>query len=140
MKRRTSLLTLLALAIAPLSGQQQVIRTLYQETATIANGQSLSAAIDLKGRPLIGIVIPAAWTAAKRTFQVSLDGTTYNNLYNLQGDELTSEASTNRFIAMTQFEFLPVRYVKVRSGTSAVPVNQGAARTIILATRDVDGK
>lgn len=139
MNRRNFLIAL-ALLCVPATGQQQVIRTLYQETVTIANGQSLSAAVDLKGRSLIGIVMPSSWTTAKLTFQVSLDGTTYNDLYNLQGDEMTSEASTSRFIAMTQFEFLPVRYVKIRSGTSGTPVNQGAARTIILATRDVDGK
>lgn len=140
MNRRKFLIALMALLAIPATGQQQVIRTLYSETATIAINQSLSAAIDLKGRPLVGILMPASWTTARLSFQVSLDGSTYVDLYNTQGDEFISEASTSRFIAMTQFEFLPVRYVKIRSGTSAVPVNQAAARSLVLATRDVDGK
>ena len=74
-------------------------------------------------------MMPSAWTTAQPSFQVSLDGSTYVNLCNTQGDEFISEASTSRFIAMSQFEFLPVRYVKIRSGTSAVPVNQAAARS-----------
>lgn len=138
-RRRNFLIALIALLAIPATGQQ-IVRTLYSETATIAINQSLSAAIDLKGRSLVGIIMPSAWTTAQLSFQVSLDGSTYVNLYNTQGDEFISEASTSRFIAMSQFEFLPVRYVKIRSGTSAVPVNQAAARSLVLATRDVDGK
>lgn len=138
MTRRTLFLSIFLLA--GILSAQQIVKTLWQETATIANGASLSAAVDLKGRTLVGIVMPATWTTANITFQVSLDGTTYNDLYNLLGDELNATAAASRFIALTQFEFLPVRYVKVRSGTSALAVNQGGARTIILATRDVDGK
>lgn len=138
-RRRNFLIALIALLAIPATGQQ-IVRTLYSETATIAINQSLSAAIDLKGRSLVGIMMPSAWTTAQLSFQVSLDGSTYVNLYNTQGDEFISEASTSRFIAMSQFEFLPVRYVKIRSGTSAVPVNQAAARSLVLATRDVDGK
>lgn len=138
-RRRNFLIALIALLAIPATGQQ-IVRTLYSETATIAINQSLSAAIDLKGRSLVGIMMPSAWTTAQLSFQVSLDGSTYVNLYNTQGDEFISEASTSRFIAISQFEFLPVRYVKIRSGTSAVPVNQAAARSLVLATRDVDGK
>lgn len=140
MNRRIFIVALLALLVIPLTGQQQVIRTLYSESAVIATDESLSGAVDLKGRPLVGILMPSAWDTAKLSFQVSLNGSTYVNLYNIQGDEFVSEASASRFIAMTQFEFLPVRYVKIRSGTSATPVTQSSSRTLILATRDVDGK
>ena len=40
-------------------------------SATIANGASLSGAVYVGNRRLIGIQMPAAWTAAVLTFQVS---------------------------------------------------------------------
>ena len=46
-------------------------------SVTIANGTSLSAAVNLGSGKLRGIALPAAWTAAVLSFQVSLDGTTF---------------------------------------------------------------
>lgn len=135
MTRRSLLLSVLLLLAPALVQSQQVVGPLYTETTTIANGESVSGTIDTKGRSLVGVIMPASWTAARLTFQVSLDGSTWNDLYNLYGDEFTSEAAASRFVAMSPYEFLPVRYVRIRSGTSGTPVNQGGARTLKLMTR-----
>lgn len=103
----------------------------------IANGASLSGAIDtgnVGSSKLIGIEMPAAWTAAALTFQVSTDGTNYFNLHT-DAAEATATAAAAIVIALradlasvlSQF-----RYFKVRSGTAGVAVNQGAARTGFL--------
>ena len=101
----------------------------------IANGQSLSAAAQVGGYLLCGIIMPSAWTAAALTFQASKDGTTYNNLYSDGGVEHTVVADASRHIKIDPQDFAGVQYVKVRSGTSGTPVAQGAARTITLVVR-----
>jgi hypothetical protein len=107
-------------------------------TATIANGTSLSGALNLGGLRLFGIVMPAAWTTASLTFQMSPDGgTTWVNLYDVNGNELTASASTSRFIVLDPTNFASIAMLKVRSGTSGTPVNQGQDSTLQLILRAV---
>lgn len=110
-------------------------------TATIASGASLSAAQKVDGK-LVGIIIPSAWTSAGMTFQASHDGTTFADVW----DSATGTAaertiasgniptSSTRFLALSLADWIGVNFVKVRSGTSGSPVNQGAARSVILVT------
>lgn len=102
-------------------------------SVTIANGASLSGAIDCsEGRPA-RIVIPSAWTTANLTFQTSYDGTTYNDLYDAFGTEYTvTVGGASRGIILPLADFIGVRYLKVRSGTTGTPVTQGADRTLKL--------
>lgn len=104
--------------------------------AGIANGASLSGAIDLGDQRLHRVAMPAAWTAAGLTFQASADGVTFNDLYNEAGEyALTSTVvAASRSIVVDQAIFYGIRYLKVRSGTAAAAVNQGGARTLTLVT------
>lgn len=102
-------------------------------TATIASGASLSAAIDLGGATLSGIVVPASWTTANLTFQVSLDGTTWYDLY-ADGAEVSVAATAGKMHRVSIGDWLGWRHVKIRSGTTGAPVNQAADRTLTLAT------
>lgn len=106
----------------------QVVTT----TATIANGASLSGAIDLSTGKLARIAMPASWTAANLTFQASYDGATYNDLYDQNGTEYTVTAAASRSILVPFADFIGIRYLKIRSGTSGAAVNQGADRTLNL--------
>jgi hypothetical protein len=101
-------------------------------TATIANGASLSGAVDLGGATMVAIQMPANWTAANLTFQLSADGVTYAELQDELGNTFTVTAAASLAIASAALAatFLGARYLKVRSGTSGVPINQGAARDI----------
>jgi len=101
-------------------------------TATIANGASLSDAIQADGSAVVGVVMPAAWTAANLTIQASADDTTYNNVYDELGTEKTIVASTDRYIPLNPADFLGANSIKVRSGTAGTPVNQAAARSVIV--------
>lgn len=102
----------------------------------IASGASLSSVVDLTNVLLTGILMPAEWTSAAITFSASLDGSTYGDVYNADGDEYTissANAVASRFITLDPRDFAGCRYLKVRSGTAAAGVNQGADRTLVLA-------
>lgn len=103
------------------------------ELATIAEGAALSNAVSLDGYKYFTILMPAQWTAASLTFQGSIDGTTYYNLYT-DGSEVTeSVAAGNAYaVNMNALAFASLKYLKIRSGTAATPVNQAAARTISI--------
>lgn len=102
--------------------------------ATIAAGQSLSAEIDLGAMTLVGIAMPAAWTAASLTFQISFDGgVTWLEHYNSSGSETTFTVATGQYIAVDPTLWRGVNALKVRSGTAAAAVVQtgGAALGLI---------
>lgn len=114
---------------------------LTQKTVTIASGASLSGAIsmhlDQNPQVPVALEMPATWTAAGLTFQASYDGVTYNNVYDDGGTELTLTVSSSRHVTLEPRYFVGIRYLKVRSGTSGTPVNQGGDRDINVLTRPV---
>jgi hypothetical protein len=109
------------------------------QPATIAAGQSLSGAVSLGALTLVGISMPGTWTTAPLTFQVSPDGgTTWQELYDGAGNEVTIQAAANQFViplADPSYLWRGVNMVKVRSGTSAAPVVQSAGAVVNIATR-----
>jgi len=112
--------------------------------ATIASGESLSDAIDMSAFAtnkdnyrLFDLSMPEEWTTANLTFQTSYDGVTYKNFQDGQGTEITIVAIANVNITLDPAIFAAVPYIKVRSGTRATPVNQAAARDILLVLRSV---
>ncbi len=102
----------------------------FASTLTIANGASLSNAIDLGSLRLVAIVMPVAWTPADITFLGSVDGDTYSNVYLGDGVEYSVSADASRLIFIEPIYFSMIRYLQLRSGTAGVPVNQGAARVL----------
>lgn len=102
------------------------------EDVVIANGASLSGGLNLNGRVLCGIYMPAPWTAAGLTFAAcdTLAGT-YVPIQTATA-EYAATAAASQFIALDPVVFYGVKFVKVRSGTLAAAVNQGAARTLTL--------
>jgi hypothetical protein len=111
-------------------------------SVTIANGTSLSGALDTGNvtstSTIAGFVMPASWTAANLTFQVSSDDSTYQNLHDDAGAEITVTAAAARNISLRE-DLLRVlaswRWVKVRSGTASSPVNQLAERVVEVQAR-----
>ena len=103
--------------------------------ATIAINTALSPGVDLGGLHLCGIRMPAGWDAAAITLQVSNDGQTWRDLYDVNG-EVSIPVAASRHIALELARFVGIGgMVRVRSGTGSVPVNQTAARDIELVTR-----
>ncbi|MBM3744170.1 MAG: hypothetical protein FJW34_00060 [Acidobacteria bacterium] len=109
---------------------------LHKITATIALGESLSGAVFIGGEfSLIAIEYPAAWDAAGIAFQVSLDGSNWHILRDDAGTELTNTVTAGQFREVDSSQFKSAIWLKIRSGTSSVPVAQTAARTLILHAR-----
>ncbi len=116
----------------------QIGRQYTVKLVTIANGQSLSGQIDLEGYALVGIYMPSAWTAADLTFQATdVSGGSFQNVYDDQGNEVRVTVSASCCIGIDAVAgaLAPFRFMKIRSGTSAVPVAQGADRTIKLVLK-----
>jgi len=101
-------------------------------TATIANGASLSNAVNLGTSDLISIIMPAAWTAAALTYQFSVDGTNFYDAYSGTAELTATSTGASRMISINAATYDAARYIKIRSGTSATPVNQAADRTLTL--------
>jgi hypothetical protein len=105
--------------------------------ATIANGAALSSVIDVTSLQLVGIIIPASWTTANLTFSGSPDNVTFSDVYDDGGTELKATVIAGAYVALRndfQCALSGLRYLKIRSGTTGTPVNQGGARTLALVT------
>jgi hypothetical protein len=106
---------------------------------TITNGQSLSGAATLDGKAVVGILMPAAWTAAGLSFQKSADGSTYGDVSDKNGEVTVASAGiqtgARTWIDLDPALFANAQAIKVRSGTRSAAVNQAADRvlTLILA-------
>lgn len=102
---------------------------------TIPNGTALAGGVKTDWSHVLSIGMPAAWTAAVLTFQVSQDGTTWRDLYDEFGSEVALVVAAGREIALPATRLAPYGWVRLRSGTGAVPANQGAERAFTLITR-----
>lgn len=121
-----------------------------KKETTIASGAALSSqttgtygtshgGINMAGLTLVALDMPAVWTAADITFQESSDGVTYRNVFNADGTEFKITLPlANQKIPLADLDTAGWRFIKVRSGTAAAPVNQGAERIIGLIGRDLD--
>ena len=106
--------------------------------ATIAASGSLSGEADLYPGILVGVWMPAVWTAASITFQtLSPDGSTWLELYTYPGAEVTLTVAAGQFIAVDPTQWKGITAVKVRSGTAASPVAQSAQAIVNLVTRQM---
>ena len=107
--------------------------------ATILSGTALSGPVALGAFSLVGISMPAAWTAAALTFQVSPDGgTTWQELVDNTGAAISITAAAGTFIMLVgepSYDWRGINMIRVRSGTVGVPVNQAADRVVNIITR-----
>lgn len=111
-----------------------------QSTVTILNGTALStASVDLRNEQLVGVIMPAGWDAASLTFQSGIDGQTWGNVFLATGELSfpSADVAAGNVLAFDTHVTPPMRFVKVRSGTSGAAVNQTADRVITLLTRDL---
>jgi hypothetical protein len=105
-------------------------------TFTIASSASVSDDIGLDGRVPVAIYMPAAWTAAAITFQVAYEiGGTYYDVYDSAEAELDiATPVAGKYHVLNSDDFLGATALRIRSGVTATPVNQGAEREIVVAT------
>lgn len=107
-------------------------------TTVIANGASVSAAVDLQNTAFLGFFAPAAWTTAALQIEASADGSTnwgpITDAFNSPIGSWTALTALYPY-SIDPNTFLAFRYIRFLSGTVVTPVNQGAARTFTVVTR-----
>jgi hypothetical protein len=101
-----------------------------------AGATGLSGEINIGGFEMMALEMPAAWTTANLTFKAArATGGTFYDLYDDAGNEVTvtvgGAARTITFDS-TALKFAPIEWLKIRSGTTATPVDQVTARTLYL--------
>ncbi len=101
----------------------------------IPSGAALSNEVPLMGKVIIGLQMPAAWDAANLTFLSGAVAGALGNVYD-ESAELTVQTAAGRFHALSADKWGGFRRIQLRSGTSATPVNQTAARTITVIVRE----
>jgi len=86
---------------------------------TIANGQTTSGVIDLAGKKLVGIEIPASFTGATVSFtQCRSAGGTYLPVCKEDGTSYSVTATDASYIRMNPSVFAGCAFIKVVSASS----------------------
>jgi hypothetical protein len=100
---------------------------------TIAAGETLSDAIDISAGAMVRLTMPAAWTDASLTFQISSDGLFFNNLYNYQGEEVEIPVHPGTGIIFPRDFLVGVAFLRFRSGNVGREVPQPEQREFSVA-------
>jgi hypothetical protein len=107
---------------------------------TIPAGTALSNEVNVADKRIVGIIMPAAWTAANLSFKALTSEPSalpkvpvYGEVVDNAGSAVSVTAAAAVYIALADtFPGEAWGRIIVRSGTSGVPVNQGADRTLGL--------
>lgn len=102
---------------------------------TIANGASLSGELNVAGREIVGIQMPAGWTAAALSLQALVDGSVpaalvFGAVADAAGAEISWAAAAAGRYLVPSARLVGLGRVKLQSGTTAAAVAQGAQRVI----------
>lgn len=100
--------------------------------AQILSGQVKSDVIDMKGTSLKTILLPANFTGANLTFEVSDDGITFYPYYNINDVPVTIDITQGRAYGVSAIDFYSIQYMKIVSSAA-----EGADRTLKLIVRAI---
>ena len=106
---------------------------------TIDAQGTVSDEIDLQGFDVMRINMPAAWTAADMTFQLHDGDAVWRDAYWDWGAEMVVAVAAGLSVELSVFNMLKhLRFLRIRSGTTAVPVAQNAERliTVVVGQRN----
>ena len=108
------------------------------DSVLIASGTAISAQVNLGDKTICGFHMPAVWTAAVLSFQVSPDnGQTWREWLDAKGAVQTFTVAQGQYAAVDPALFRGFNLIKLRSGTAGAPVNQGQDSTIIVASKRI---
>lgn len=109
---------------------------LWSEDVVIPSGGNVAPAVMTQGHALVGILMPAAWTAAVLGFEASIDNITYATVEDAFGVYVQSAAAASIFIALPAPSAVYAPFLKLKSvDATNVAVNQAADRTLRLIFR-----
>lgn len=96
---------------------------------TIQAGETLSDGIDCRAGEIVRLSMPADWTPANLTFQVSTDGKLFDDLFDDQGEEITvKNVAPGSAVTVPRLAARAIAFLKFRSGSRAHPVVQKGRR------------
>ena len=104
-------------------------------TLTIPISTALTEIIRLHGRRIVAIEMPAGWDAAAMTFLSGSDDAGLHGVFDDLGVEVSAAVAVDQIVAITGAKADAIACLdklQLRSGNTATPVNQTAARTIKL--------
>lgn len=125
--------------------------SLFSATVTIPASQAVSNSLSLKGEfAILGLIIPATWTAASVAFQLSMEPhqmlpgdsapSDFHDVYDETGNFVMASGDSGVIagsaIMLAQNVYMVGKHFKLRScDADGVSVNQAAARTITVIYR-----
>lgn len=117
-------------------------------SVTIPNNEALSSGVDLGNFSLAALEMPEGWAGTQVTFQAKAkprdsdhpgvgdpNPEDWDNVYDSAGNEVTVTVAANRVVVDLP-ELAAIRYLRIRSGTSATPVNQSPSKVIRLLLKE----
>lgn len=116
----------------------------------INNNQAISGAFNIGVADLIAIEMPATWAGTVITLQGKSTGSpdagtespddqeAWKDVYDDTGTEVSLTVAGNRMVIIgtaTKAAIAALRYLRIRSGTAASPVNQSPSKVIRIFTK-----
>jgi hypothetical protein len=103
----------------------------------IASGASESSALKLVSETIVGIYMPASWTAADLSFRASQDGVSFSDVFEF-GALLSVQAGAAQYVPLDLSKFVGVAHLKVKSQLNGSAVNQAAERVLTPVFRAIE--
>lgn len=105
----------------------------------IQAGESLSEPLDCSVGFPVRITMPQptdGWNPANLTFQISTDGSWFNDLYTFEGQEVMIPMIAGAAVIIPADYFKAAVFLKIRSGRADAPVVQDGPRTFAIAVQE----
>jgi hypothetical protein len=112
---------------------------LTAQSVIIPAGTAVSEVLCTEGKAVVGLIMPAAWTAASIGYKTCLSGAPVElvPVYDSGGNPITTVVAASRHVAFPQTDAIFAPYIQFASVTdkTVTAVNQIAAATIIVLLR-----
>lgn len=103
---------------------------------TISNGTQFSTSADMQNHPFLAVLIPTGYTAGAVAIQASIDGVTFYDLYDSNGNLVTFQAPAgDTIVALTgtvQQALISLNWFRLKSAAAVT-----ADRTFVFIRKTV---
>jgi hypothetical protein len=114
-------------------------------TVTIANGAAVSSAVNTQNRRVLGIITPAAWTAADIVWEMNDGAGNFRSVRSstpaTKGNKIVAPPVAEAIAIMLAMTTTPmfgnIRIRSVSAADDTADANQGALRTLIILVGDM---
>jgi hypothetical protein len=96
----------------------------------IASSGTVSTTATIKGGYAGAVILPGTLTGTALKFKVSADGTTFTDLYDTAGSQISYTVAASRIVALPKDTFGGFPFIQLVSGSA-----EAADRTLIIVVR-----